>query len=332
MGFSHFIGIDVSKNSLSISLRDSTKELFYCEVDNNPKSIIRLINNLRKEVVDFSQLLVCLEHTGVYSYHALYTFHESGFNVWIEHALNIKNSLGMQRGKNDRVDASRIADYAFRFQDKHVLWEPEREEISQLKKLYQLRESLINTRKQLKLSEKQSVGFEDKTLSKLAHSIYKPVIDKINKQLTEVNNQIRRLLNSDKRLKELKRLVCSVTGVGEVIAWKMIITTNEFKSFSDGRKYACYSGVVPFEHQSGTSLRGRSRVSQMANKQIKSLFHMAAIAVVSRGKGELFEYFERKVSEGKSKMSVLNAMKNKIIQRVFACVRDSREYQDFKLA
>jgi poly(3-hydroxyalkanoate) synthetase len=64
----------------------------------------------------------------------------------------------------------------------------------------------------------------------------------------------------------------------------------------------------------------------MANKNIKTLLHMAALVAIQM-KGEMREYYNRKVSEGKNKMSVLNAIRNNLILRIFACVNQNREYE-----
>jgi len=90
---------------------------------------------------------------------------------------------------------------------------------------------------------------------------------------------------------------------------------------------ACYAGVAPFEHRSGTSVRSRTRVSHLANKPLKSLLHMAALSAMQYNK-DLQAYYERKVAEGKSKMLVINAVRNKLITRIFACIRDNRKYQE----
>jgi transposase len=329
MEYLHFIGIDVSKKTLALQLRDSHEELQFDEINNKPTSIKKWIKSLKSFKLDPSKTLVCLEYTGVYSQHALTTFYDQGFCVWIEHALHIKHSIGMTRGKNDKVDASRIAVYAFRYQDKVQPWEPEREVIKKLKKLFCIRESLLKSKKQLGLSMKQSKGFESKDLTKTGEQLIKPLLNKLKQQIAKVNQQLRELIQQDERLKALTEITKSVPGIGEVVSWKLLSVTNEFKSFSDGKKFACYAGVVPFSYRSGTSIKGKSRVSHMANKEIKSLLHLSAIACISRGKGELFEYFERKVAAGKNKMSVVNAMKNKIILRVFACIRNNRKYENF---
>ena len=329
----YYLGVDIGKESLWFSLRNSSEEQFIAEVANDSTSIKEFIKEaLLHEGIELEKTLVCLEHSGVYGYHLIATFHELGSSVWVENAFSIKRSLGLQRGKNDRVDASRIAEYAIRFNDRAKLWEPRRKEVELIKKLYSIRFRLMHTRKQLNMSEKQPLGFESSNDSKLCKSYYKPVLAGINKQIELVTQRIRVLIKSDPHIKELTEIVTSVTGIGEVIAWKMIILTNEFKDFTDGRKFACYAGVVPFQNQSGTSVKGKARVSYMANKEMKALLHLGAMAAISRGKGELFDYYKRKVEEGKSKMLVINAIRNKLVQRIFACVRDNQKYKDFKLA
>ena len=91
------------------------------------------------------------------------------------------------------------------------------------------------------------------------------------------------------------------------------------------RRSDCHAGVAPFEYRSGTSVRGRTRVSQHARKRLKSLFHLAAMSAI-RIKGELQDYYQRKVAEGKNKMLVLNAVRNKLIHRVCAVVRRGQKY------
>ena len=328
MEYLHFIGIDVSKLSLSICVRTQKEELFYAEVENTPKEIKQFITSLKKQKITFDNALVCLEHTGVYGHHTLETFYKNGFSLWLEHALNIKNSVRMTRGKNDIVDASRIAEYSCRFLDKLKLWEPERGVVKGLKKLFLVRKTLLKTKTQLVASLEEPVGYESKEENKIVRKHFKVVINSIEKELAKVNAEIRSLIKKDKDLNRLHKIVISVPGIGEVSTWKILAVTNEFKNFSDGRKFACHSGVVPFDYQSGTSVKGRPRVSNLANKEMKMLLHMAALSIVGQKRGELYEYYERKVEEGKNKMSVINALRNKIIARVFACVKKNEPYQE----
>lgn len=88
------------------------------------------------------------------------------------------------------------------------------------------------------------------------------------------------LIKEDENLNRLYQLITSVEGIGFVTACHMLSTTNEFINIKEAKKYACYAGVVPFEHRSGTSVRGKSRVSKMANKGIKTLLHLAATSAI----------------------------------------------------
>ena len=148
----------------------------------------------------------------------------------------------------------------------------------------------------------------------------------MNKQLIAVENQINQLINADERLLELETIITSVDGVGPITAWAMIIATNQFRSIREGRKFACYAGVVPFDHQSGTSIKGRPRLSPFANKNMKQLLHLSALSATVM-KGELNDYYNRKVAQGKNKMLVLNNIRNKLVLRVFACVNQNRKYE-----
>lgn len=105
----------------------------------------------------------------------------------------------------------------------------------------------------------------------------------------------------------------------------MVAYTNNFTRFRDARKFNCYAGLAPFEHSSGKSIRRKSRVSHLANKHIKCVLRLAAFVSV-RYNQELKQYYERRVKEGKSKMSVINIIGSKLISRMFAVVRKQTPY------
>lgn len=249
-----------------------------------------------------------------------------GCVIWVEDAVQIKQLLKVNRGKNDKLDAKQIAEYAFRFQDRVVLWAAERSQIKILRKLISQRRRLLNVKKILSQPVKESKEFESKEIAQLQEKLNKPVLNQIEKSIKDVELRIKETINTDSHLKHLFALVTSVDGIGEVVASHMIVHTNEFKRFTDDKKLACYAGVVPFDRRSGTSIRGKSTVSPRANKTLKCVIHMAAVSVTNR-KGELQDYYLRKVAEGKNKMSVINAIRNKLVLRIFACVRDQRPYQ-----
>ncbi|OAV67125.1 Transposase IS116/IS110/IS902 family protein [Bacteroidales bacterium Barb6XT] len=121
----------------------------------------------------------------------------------------------------------------------------------------------------------------------------------LEKSVSQAEEEIKNLTESDETLYEQHKRLCTAEGIGDKTAVKMIVVTKGFTDFTDARKLCCHAGVAPFSYSSGSSIWSRSRVSQRADKSIKSLLHMAAPVVAARCRGELHEYYERKAAEGK---------------------------------
>ena len=172
-------------------------------------------------------------------------------------------------------------------------------------------------------------GFEPE-LAKLSQNFSKATIQGIEKDLKSIEQQLDKLIKEDETISNLFEKTTSVVGVGKVTALFLICFTNEFTLYENPRQLACYCGVVPFEYSSGKSVRAKPKVHYMANKTLKKQLHMCALSCIST-KGELKDYFERKVAEGKNKMLVINNIRNKLIHRICACVRDNKIY-DRKVA
>jgi transposase len=322
MEFKNIIGIDMGKENFELTLLEEGKKMTQHQVENNLKAIATMF---RKIKIDFSQTLICLEHTGIYNNHLLDYLHRHSAQVWLENPIHIKRSLGLVRGKNDRIDAQRIATFAQLHQSQAKLWNPRREVVEALKLLMGQRSRLLKAKKALEMPMSEAKEFCLKQYIKLLKDTCKTTLKAIRLDIQKINKEIKQIINSDGRLKELFSYVTSVPNVGTIVGTAIIVSTNEFKTISDPRKFACHCGVAPFEHTSGISIRGKTRVSHIADKELKKIIHLAALGSTSRP-GELRNYFERKVAEGKNKMSVINAIRNKLIHRVFACVRDAKKF------
>jgi len=189
-----------------------------------------------------------------------------------------------------------------------------------------LRQRLLLVRSQLEQPINEQAGFVDPKRQKQLVKNCRASLDGINADLSSVNRQIEQLVEGDEGLNELFALVTSVTGIGLATATEIILATDEFKAISDPKKLACHAGVAPFEYRSGTSVRGKTRVSRHARKRLKSLLHMAAMSAI-RSKGDLQDYYLRKVAQGKNRMLVLNAVRNKLVHRICAVVRRGEKYE-----
>jgi len=320
-----FIGIDVSKETLDLSVVQGNRQIFYLRIANSKEGLKTFFKTCPKEI-NLKDTVFCMEHTGIYNFHAIEFLVTRKALLWIESASKIKKSLGLQRGKSDKVDAFRIAQYAFKNREEIVLWQPPRQQIKDLKKLLSMRSRCVTVKKIIQVPMKENEGFANRHDTKLENKMFSMTLKSIKKDLAIIDKAILEIINKDENLKRVYELMTSVEGVGTIVAANMIVYTNEFKGFSSAKKFACYSGIAPFEHTSGKSIKGRSRVSHLANKNIKALFHLAALSSI-RLTGELRTFYKRKVDEGKNKMLVLNAVRNKLVHRIFAVVRDGIPYQ-----
>jgi len=327
MEFEFFIGIDVSKNELDFSIQQGKCFLFHREIANKPAEI----NLLIKEIgilpgFSLNKAVFCMEHTGIYSNHLLGCLHKKKGNICLEAATHIKKSLGNIRGKNDKIDSVRIAEYAYKNREELRLWAPKRDVVQQLAYLASTRSRLIKIQKILATPLNEYGEFVSKKMTKQNSGICQRTINSTQADMDKVEKAIAALIAADPELKRLFELTTSVCGVGKVVATQILVTTNEFKDINSPKQFACFAGVAPFTSESGM-FKGKGRVSHMANKKMKTLLHLAALVAIQHSP-DLKLYYERMVNDGrKNKMSVLNAVRNKLILRVFACVNQNRMYE-----
>lgn len=320
-----FVGVDVSKETLDFCLRKPSGDFVHFQVPNSKTGFPQAMRALSKEPgFNPASCLLCMEYTGIYAFKPALWFKEAGFSVWVDAAAKIKLGAGtVHRGKDDKIDAYRICDYAFRFSDRYEPWSPPRLEVRQLAELRNAREQLKKAAHLIGVSSKES-----KDVLGTGGAGEKQLLDalqKIRKGIKEIERKIRQLIRSDENLAKLHKLICSIRGVADVTAVAIIIATDEFKKFETGRKLACHAGCAPFPHSSGTSIRGKTKVSHRANKYLKALLTQCARAAV-RCNGDLKDYYLRKVAAGKHKNSVINAVRAKLILRIYACLRENREW------
>lgn len=322
-----FIGIDVSK--LSLDLCTIEKDKRFDRIKNNSTQIKAFFNKIIS-AYGVDQIIVGVENTGMYNWNLNNILNELSITYYLINPLTLKRSLGLSRGKNDTIDSERIVKYTQKnYSELEPAKTPEKELIK-LKLLIAQRKRLISSKSALTIAMNELVILKDKTMYSDMKKINSKTIEDITKAIKKVEALISQLINKQATLKTSYNLITSVPGVGPVLAWELIIKTNNFESITEPRKLACYAGVVPFEHQSGTSIYKKPRVSNFADRSLKKLLHMAALRVTQLD-GELQGYYFRKVAEGKNKMSVINAIRNKIIHRVFATIKNQKQYQNYLL-
>ena len=327
--FKIVIGIDISKNKLDVCIIEdpTSKQRNYFIVSNDKKGIDDIFKELKKYKVSDSELVFCFENTGVYGMHLCYALQQRNVSYSMVPAIEIKRARGLTRGKSDKTDSLDIALYAITNEHKLSYRKLPEYDLMKLRLLLTEREKLI---KSISLfdSTKENEDFLPKEITRNILKINKQTIIALKKQLLAVEKNILTIIKENETIKQQYALATSVPGVGQQTAINLLVATRCFSTFENWRQLACYAGVAPFKYASGTSVHGKTKVSHMANKKLKSLLNMAALSAKKHDK-QLKEYYERKIREGKNGMSVMNALRCKIISRVFAAIKRETPYVDF---
>lgn len=325
MKVTDIMGMDVSKNTLDCHLFVQQKSL--APVSNDLKGFKSIKRWLTKELKKKTEgLLVVMEYTGIYTYSIERFLEQQGIKYVKRPALDIKRSLGMVRGKSDKADARFISKYGWMRKEELTPMTPLSDAQLELQQLMSHRDKLVADKSsyQCKLKELRS-QMGNKVNEKMAASM-EFVMEVLTQEIKEAEKQIKTLLQTDESLQTNYDLMCSITGIGFATAVHLLIATENFTRFKDVRKLICYCGIAPFEHSSGTSIRGKRRVSQLANKKLKSLLTMAAISAIQHDP-ELKAKYEQKVKEGKAKMCVINIIRAKLLERIFAVIKRQSPYE-----
>lgn len=323
--YSFFIGCDISKSVIDISYWSDKRPIYLGQFENNEDGFLSALKLLRiRTDVTLDQWFVCFENTGSYSKPFFNWLAVNEIDCIEENPLKVSRSLGLRRAKNDKIDSEDLCRYAFEKRDTIKANKPLSPIITKLKKLLSRRNFLIKQQSAVKTSLKEQKGFMDLSLYLEMEEDNNLLLEEYSRQIKSVNSKIEEVLQSDKELSKTNDLVKSVTGIGPVTAAYLITTTNNFQSFKDARKFASYCGVAPFPNSSGKRI-GRMKVSQMANKKVKALLSNCILSAM-RYDPQLANYYARKKAEGKEPGIIFNAIKNKLIQRVFAVIKRQTPY------
>jgi transposase len=309
-------GIDLSKEKFDVSFMQENDKLTNLEVKNKYSSICDFLSNLNKEST------LCIEHTGIYGDLLIFLANSYGIRICAVPGYEIKHSLGLQKGKSDQLDASRIREYGERFGDKLRDAVFPLENLHELRELHSMRELLVKQRKMLitHLKEKGRSPFR----SIQAKAISDRVMDSLYSQIREIEAQIHDIILADEALFENSQLIVSIKGIGSVTANELIIKTQNFKKIPTARQASSFAGVCPFPDSSGKMVR-KSKVSRMSDKSLKTLLFLCAASAIQYNK-DIKHYYERKIYEGKPKHLALNNVANKLLRTVYALVESRQMY------
>lgn len=325
MKINETIGIDVSKLTIDAYIHTSQKHKCFKNNNTGFTEMLKWVKENSK--VPASEQLFAFEHTGLYSFPLSNYLSEKDIAYVLIPGLELKKSLGIVRGKDDKIDSKVIALYAYRRREEITPYKLPSKHLLEIRRLLSLREKLVKQRAGFKATSKEIKDHLSKKENVTYFSVHEEMIKGLSKQIAVVEKKLRSIIIQDEKLNELFKLITSIKGVGVQTAMFMIAYTNGFTLFDNARKFASYAGIAPFPYKSGTSVHGRNKVNSMANKKFKSLLSNCATSALNHNT-EMRLYYERRLKEGKNKMSTINILKNKILGRIFAVVQRGTPYVD----
>lgn len=332
------IGIDFSKETFDATVLDLSKTSgvlpssfngMHERFQNSKRGFQQLLAWIKKSTKQepAKDWVFCGEQTGKYSHGLCDFLFDKGLDMWIEAPLRIKRCMGIARGKNDSLDSLRIAEYAYRYQDKMTTYQPVSKAIAQLKELFLARLKFVEQRKALFVRNNTSTEYSkgsdaEKTVAKLSRNLIK----QYDESIRQLEEEMQAIIDSDEEILETFENISSIKGISLINASAFIIYTNNFKDFgANPRRIASYWGVAVFAQNSGTSVHHPARTSPLCSKMLKSLLSEAAVAARLYNP-DIKRYYNRLIAKGKHKGVALNNVKNKLVHIITALAVNKTEY------
>jgi len=315
------LGVDVSKLTLDISCAEQG---LHIKIDNCSKGFDVFRKWGKTNNIDLKEALMVMEYTGGYEYRFIQFCTSKSISFCRLPGLEIKQSMGMVRGKNDKADSFRIGRYGEEKRDRLTASKPLDNNILNLKQLLSFRKRLVREKAGMQSTVKERKHMYELKKTDTITRIAQAKIKADEKYISQVEQEIRELIKINEGMFQNYRIITSIKGIGEVNGWMTIAYTENFTSFTDARTYGVYVGVIPFGHTSGTSIKGRKRVSHIAHKELKSELNQAAKAAIAHDP-QMHVYAERKL-KNKDYGLVLNNVKFKLILRMFSLIKRQEMY------
>lgn len=246
-----FIGIDISKEWLDISVITKDNTSAHLKVDNNLSGYKKMYQWLR-QWHSKSEWLVCLEHTGIYGQPLWHYLTEKEVTYCVVAGSVITSGLSIKRGKTDKLDALTIAKFAIRYADELKPHKIPAKVIQRLKVLFAYRERLVKAKVSLEVpaGEAKTYAKDDSAQMREETSI---VVRFLQERIKRIEKLMLEIIKSDAQTHDCYKLIVSVPGFGLMTGTYLLIITECFTLFSNSRQIACYGGIAPFEHSSGSS-------------------------------------------------------------------------------
>ena len=310
----YFVGIDIASRTFTAAAGAMPWKVICTpqEFENEEDGFQVFVNWLIQHQLQADHTIICMEATGVYGECLAYFLHVKGYPVCVEPPLKVKRAFKPNGPKTDAVDSLQIAEYAGRYFDQLTWWQPNSAVLEQIKVLLATREQFVVQR----TTHKNALQAIQRKVVKtpFAEQAHLQMMEQLKKQIHAIEQEIRRLIESDSTFKPMLLLLLSIPGVGFLLAAHLIVLS---QVSLNSRQIASYLGVAPNEYSSGSSVYKHATSRHFGPQTIRKLLYLAACSVRTH-RSEFRTYFQRKTAEGKSARLVLNNIENKLLKIICA--------------
>lgn len=327
-----FIGIDISKLTFDACIVWSNQQgnCPHCKFEQNEQGYKKLVQWIKKIAASFcpcekKDWFIYAEHTGIYGLRLAQFFELNQIAYLMDSPLRISRSLGLKRQKDDPTDARDIAKCAMRRDFSEKVRPIPAKTLVQVHTLLSLRARLVRYMRGLETASNELAYATDAIIHGAIQDSTNVVAKTMAQQIKTCEKKIEYLLRSEAELNRLYDLVISVVGIGPIITAYMLVYTNGFTAFDNARQFNCFIGTAPFKYQSGTSIKQKDKVNTMANHKLKALFSMGAITAINHDP-QIRNFCNESLNRGKEMPWIYNAVKGKLVKRIFAVVQRNSPY------
>ena len=319
-----FVGIDVSKMWIDVCVTADGKTITHQQFENNKMGFKAMVKWIRPFSSVQEEWLLCMEHTGIYALPLWYFLTEQKIAYCVVPGSVITSGLEIRRGKNDKIDATDIARFTLRYADELKPHQLPTQVLQRLKMLFAYRERLVKASVLIKVPAREAKEFAAKE-SKEVRIDSSSLVQIIEARISKVEKLMLEVINSDEQTAKCYQLIISVKGFGIVTACYLLIITQCFTVLTKSRELSNFGGMAPHPHKSGKSVKGKTRVSPVADKKLKALLSRGASSLIQYDEGTK-NYLSRMIAKGKHENLVKNNIKNKMLHTVCAVVKRGTPY------
>ena len=312
------LGIDIAKVKFNVCLLQLNGKLKHKVFLNTEAGFAQLLQWLEQQQ-SVKQVHACLEATGTYGEALSYYLHDRGYTVSVINPAAIKAFAAsrLSRTKTDRVDAELIARFCLAQQPPP--WTPLAPEVRELQALVRRLESLM----EMRVAEENRLA-AGLTVTAVRSSV-EEMLAHLKEQISRTEKLIRKHIDTHPGLKQQSELLNSIPGIADTTAAVLLAEVPNIKQYRSARQVAAFAGLVPRERQSGSSVKGRVRLSKIGNARLRKALYFPAITAL-RCSPFFQRWAEGLRQRGKSKMSVIGAAMRKLIHIAYGVLKSGRPF------